>query len=119
MKFLLDNDLPKWMINAFVGAGYEAVHVRDLGRSRDADPLIGEFARAGEWTIVTGDFDFADVRNYRPAGRPGVVVLVIPRHRGSPYMRLLLDEVFAHLAAGRPTRGKLLIVEPGRIRVRD
>lgn len=78
-----------------------------------------EFARAGEWTIVTGDFDFADVRNYEPAKFEGIVVLYVPRDRGSAYMHLLLAKFLEYLQTGGAIRGKLLIVEGDRIRVRD
>ena len=107
------------MIEAFAAAGHEAVHADDEGLGRAADERIADYGVATGRCIVTGDFDFADLRNYPPKQYHGIVVLTIPRGAGSPYMRILLAELFRYLQRGGTVDAKLLIVEPGRIRVRE
>jgi len=119
VKFLIDADLPLWMTGAMAAEGHDAVHTDDIGLATFPDPVVGEHARDGGRCIVTGDFDFADIRNYNPARYHGIVVLTLPFRAGSPYMRLLLEEFFDYLRAGGTVEGKLLIVELGRIRVRE
>jgi len=106
------------MIDAFAAEGHDAVHADELGIGHSAD---SEIAREGQRTdrcVITRDFDFADLRNYEPAQHHGIVVLAVPRHRGSAYMRFLLGKLFEHLRAGGVVDGKLLIVEADRIRTR-
>lgn len=106
------------MIDAFAAEGHDAVHADDLGIRHEADPEIAKEARRLERCVITRDFDFADLRNYVPTQHRGIVVLAIPRHRGSAYMRFLLTKLFEHLRAGGAIDGKLLIVEADRIRTR-
>lgn len=118
MKFLIDAALPPWMIDAFTAEGHDAVHADDLGIGHSADPEIARAAQTGERCVVTRDFDFADLRNYDPADHRGIVVLTVPRHRGSAYMRYLLGRLFGYIRDGGIIDGKLLIIDADRIRIR-
>jgi Domain of unknown function (DUF5615) len=118
VKFLIDAALPPWMIDAFAAEGHDAVHADDLGIGHSADPEIAREAQRTDRCVITRDFDFADLRNYEPTQHRGIVVLAVPRHRGSAYMRFLLGKLFEHLRAGGVVDGKLLIVEADRIRTR-
>ena len=106
------------MIDAFAAEGHDAIHADDLGVGHAADQEIAKEAQRTERCVVTRDFDFADLRNEEPTHHRGIVVLAIPRHRGSAYMRFLLGRLFEHLRAGGAVDGKLLIIEPDRIRTR-
>jgi len=106
------------MIDAFAAEGHDAVHADDLGIAHSEDPEIAREAQRTDRCVITRDFDFADLRNYDPARHRGIVVLAVPRHRGSAYMRFLLGKLFDHLRAGGAVDGKLLIVEADRIRTR-
>lgn len=119
MKFLIDAALPPWMIESFAAEGHDAVHADDLGMGHGADPEIAREAQLTERCIITRDFDFADLRNYDPARHHGIIVLTIPRHRGSAYMRFLLAKLFEYVRNGSAIDGKLLIIEADRIRVRE
>ena len=118
MKFLIDANLPASVVETFVAAGYDAIHVADLGIAAESDTAIAAAARMHGRAIVTRDFDFADVRLYVPRHYHGIVVLTMPHHRGTPYIRMLLEKLFAFLGKGA-IEGKLLVVDADRIRVRD
>jgi hypothetical protein len=47
--------------------------------------------------LVTGDFDFADIRNYPPQHYAGIVVLVIPPTVTATYITRLLDSFLVDL----------------------
>jgi Domain of unknown function (DUF5615) len=119
VKFLIDADLPPWMIAALAAEGHDAVHADDIGIATYPDFVVAEHARDGERCVLSGDFDFANIRNYEPAKYRGIVVLTIPRKAGSPYMRILLGKLFDYLRAGGTVDRKLLIIEADRIRVRE
>jgi hypothetical protein len=118
VKFLIDASLPPWMVETLAAEGHDAVHADDLGIGHAEDREIANEALRQERCVVTRDFDFADLRNYDPTQHRGIVVLAIPRHRGSAYMRFLLGKLIDHLRAGGLMDRKLLIVDADRIRTR-
>lgn len=75
MRFLVDADLPRSVIDLLQRSGHEAVDVRDIGLRAAKDSLIAAYAKSKALCLVTGDFDFADIRNYPPREYEGLVVL--------------------------------------------
>lgn len=84
-----------------------------------ADSVIGTLALDTRRCIVSGDFDFADVRDFNPRLFAGIVVLTLPRNTASSYIHRLLIYFLDHISELLPLEGKLMIVEIGRIRVRE
>ncbi len=68
--------------------------------------------------LVTGDFDFSDIRNYPPGQYAGLVVLGIPRDATAIFILNLLEGFLKQDKLVLESPGKLAIVEPGRIRIR-
>ena len=91
MRFLIDADLPRATGEALRRAGHDAFDVRDIGLGDAKDHEIAVYAQAHKLCLLTGDFDFADIRNYPPHSY----------------------EVLTRLP------GRLAIVEPGRVRIRS
>ena len=118
MRFLIDADLPRAVGPALRQAGHTAFDVRDIGLGDAPDSAIAAYARARRLCLLTGDFDFADIRNYPPPLYAGIVVFTLPRHATVAFILHLVDlflqqpDVLARLS------GRLAIVEPGRIRLR-
>ena len=119
MKFLVDAGLPVWIVAYLAEAGHDGVHARQLGIGGAPDHIIAERARDEKRCIITRDFDFGDIRAYPPRDYAGIVVLTMPRDRGSPYIRLLLERLMQFARDGGTVTGKLLVVTENRIRVRD
>ena len=118
MRFLIDADLSHRLIVLFAEFGHDAIHVGSLTAPRTPDPAVASLARQTDRCLVTGDFDFADIREYEPRLFAGIVVLTLPRDAMPPYIEGLVREFLERLPEFQPLAGKLLIVEPGRIRVR-
>jgi predicted nuclease of predicted toxin-antitoxin system len=118
MRFLVDADLPRAVADALRGSGYEAVDVRDtyLGQSPDED--IAFLAKKERFCLITGDFGFADTRNYPPEDYDGIIVLGVPRHATARTIRKLVDRLLARPEVLALVPGRLAIVEPGRVRLR-
>ena len=115
---MIDADLSPRLAELFATHGHDAVHVDDVGHGTSADPAIAALALQTQRCIVTGDYDFADVREFPPRQFPGIVVLTLPNNTASNYITRVLTYFFEQLPQLVPLEGKLLIVEIGRIRVR-
>jgi hypothetical protein len=68
--------------------------------------------------IITGDYDFSDIRNYPPSQYTGLVVLNIPKNSTAKYILNLIEEFLKQKNLISELPGKLAIVEPGRIRIK-
>lgn len=119
MRFLLDADLSPRLAELFAAYGHDAVHVDDIGHGTAADPVIGTLALDTRRCIITADYDFADVREFNPRLFKGIVVLTLPRNTASGYITRVLTHFLEHISELSPLEGKLMIVEIGRIRVRE
>ena len=75
MKFLLDADLSPRLITLFTAAGHDALHVSDVLPPRTPDSAVAAQAREMDRCVVTGDYDFADLRDFEPRRYPGIIVL--------------------------------------------
>lgn len=118
MRFLVDADLPRATNDLLRRYKHEAVDVRDIGGRGAKDRQIADYARAEGLCLVTGDFDFSDVRNYPPREYAGLVVLRLPRSATACFILNLLENFLQKEDLVAQIYGKLAIVEPGRIRIR-
>ncbi|MFL6248259.1 MAG: DUF5615 family PIN-like protein [Thermoanaerobaculia bacterium] len=119
MKFLLDANLSPAMVSLFESRGHDALHVENVSAAGTRDHVIAALAHERRRCLVTGDFDFADVREFEPRHFSGIVVLTAPRGTGAPYLERLVLEFLDRLPTLGSLIGKLVIVEIGRIRVRE
>jgi predicted nuclease of predicted toxin-antitoxin system len=118
LRFLIDASLPRSSADLARRRGHEAIDVRDIGLGASSDSIIAQHAKRERVTLVSADFDFADIRFYPPADYYGIVV--IDREEDSTvadtlsiFDRLLSD---ATVLAALP--GRLAIVDIRRIRLR-
>lgn len=118
MKFLVDEDLPRSVTDLFRRYGHEAVRIRDVGLRGAKDVQIAAYAQENRLCLVTGDFDFADIRNYPPPDYSGIVVLVIQRDATAHTILKLSNGLLEQKELVLDLQGKLAIIEPGRIRIR-
>ena len=92
MRFLIDADLPRSSSEVIRRHGHEAVDVRDVSPSVAKDPQIARYAQSEGLCLITGDYDFADLRNYPPDQVRGYC-----RSESSPHCHCFLY----HPAAGQ------------------
>jgi predicted nuclease of predicted toxin-antitoxin system len=118
MHFLIDADLPRSLAETIRKRGHEATDVRDIGLRSAKDPIIARYAREHRLCLITGDYDFANIRNYPPEQYAGLVVLFLPRTATAAYINQLADQFLASEDLLIQLPGQLAIVEPGRVRLR-
>jgi predicted nuclease of predicted toxin-antitoxin system len=97
-------------------AGHEADSVEEEHLSGATDETIAAVAHAGSRVLLTLDTGFGDIRNYRPAEHPGLVVLR-PYHQDKRTVIALVRRLIM-VVQQRPVAGELWIVESDRVRFR-
>jgi predicted nuclease of predicted toxin-antitoxin system len=115
-RFLIDEDLPHLLANLLVKRGHPSVHVRDLNLRGSPDDRIFEAAQQRQAVLVTGDADFGNLLKFPLGTHFGVVVVQFPSVMRT---RELAGHIARTLSALDITfKGSLIILEPGRLRVR-
>lgn len=116
MKFKVDENLPIDVAEILRSNGHDAVTVIDQRLKGAADStLIAACEREGR-VLVTLDLDFANIVAYPPGRYAGIIVLR-PRRLDKPRVVELVRQVTPLLTTD-VVEHRLLIVEPGRVRVR-
>jgi predicted nuclease of predicted toxin-antitoxin system len=117
MHFFVDASLPRSVKPAIEALGHTATDVRDVGMGSAPDSDIAARARIEGMTILTRDFDFADVRNYPPENYRGIVVVQVPEDVSATAVSALLA-TFVSSPMLTQLAGRLAILELGRVRFR-
>lgn len=118
MRFLVDEDLPLSICDSLRQFGHEACDIRNLGMRGAKDWQVADYARKHELCLLTGDLDFANIRNYPPQDYAGLVVLKVPKTVSPAYIRQLLESFLQRKDLVGRMNGKLAIVGPAQVRIR-
>lgn len=118
MRFLVDADLPRSAKPLLERFGHEAIDVRDVGLGSAKAPVIARYAQEHQACLLTGDFGFADIRNYPPESYDGIVVLTLPRDATASFILGLIEEMLHQNEMILRLPRRLAIVEASRIRLR-
>jgi predicted nuclease of predicted toxin-antitoxin system len=115
MKFKLDENFGPSALEVFQqhGADCQTVLEEKLGGADDKSVLAS--AVAENRVLVTLDRDVTNVLQFPPEQTSGVAVM-LPGRRASRELLTLLIESFLAACEQKLIRGKLWIIEPGRIR---
>lgn len=116
MKLLLDENPSPAHASRLRQAGHDAVAVLDVGLGGSDDNVVRQFTLAEQRTLVTIDSDFSHIPRFPPENTPGVIWLR-PWPPTETAIQSLLDGALRQLSE-IPIAGKLVVVEPGRIRIR-
>jgi predicted nuclease of predicted toxin-antitoxin system len=115
MKFKLDENFGPSVHEVFLRRGLDCHTVHGEGLTGADDPRILGAAVAEGRVLVTLDRDFANVLLYPPEETAGVAVVQLGRRASRTLLAAVLDS-FLVACETKLIRGKLWIIEPGRIR---
>lgn len=118
MAFLIDSSLPRSSSDMVRKFGQTPIDVRDIGLGTAPDGHIAAHAKQHGFAIISGDFDFADIRIYPPEQYAGIIVIDRPEHATVAVTLLLIERVFAREDIIHHIAGRLVIVDENRIRIR-
>jgi predicted nuclease of predicted toxin-antitoxin system len=96
--------------------GHDADTVVDEGLKSADDAIIAAAARQNGRMLFTLDRGLGDMRSYAPGEHPGIVVFR-PRLSGPGTVNAFVEE-FVRTQNLEKMAGCLVIVEPGKVRVR-
>lgn len=117
MKLKLDENFDVRLVPLLAAEGFDADTVLGEGLSSSPDETIFDTCKAIGRTLVTLDLDFSNPFHFPPADTAGIIV-VRPPQAILPMIQATLWSVLPQLKSGS-VKGKLWIVEPGRIREHD
>jgi predicted nuclease of predicted toxin-antitoxin system len=80
------------------------------------DPVVYAYAQSQQATIITGDKDFSDLRACPPS-HAGIVVVEVPDTLPPDARKRIIVRELGTLA-GQSLANTLVIIEPGRVRIR-
>ena len=117
MRFLIDNALSPRLALGLVAAGHDAAHVRDRGLQRAEDAELLELAATEDRILVSEDTDFGTLLALATFTRPSIILF---RHMTDRSAAALTSVLLANLGSieSALAEGAVVVVEPGRIRIR-
>lgn len=115
MRFKLDENADPRRRTSLEDAGHHVSTVQEEHLQGAKDPVIAQTCKDLGLCLITLDLGFAQILEYPPNDYPGIIVL---RHPAPSLagMKQLVEQITAALQTRSP-RGRLWIVEPGRIRI--
>ena len=117
MRFLVDEDLPRSLATALRSAGHEVFDVRDIGLRGRPDHEVFQAAQERGAVLVSGDRGFANILSHPPGSHAGILIAHFPNEMPTTVLNEQVLSAVKSLEEGEIT-GNLVMVEPGRLRIR-
>ena len=117
MRFKLDENLDPRLALLVQEGGHDVESVFSEGLSGSSDEVVYDVCLREARILITLDLDFSNPFRFPPAKSEGIIV-VRPPHPTISQIRAILVAALPGLKR-QTLRGKLWIVEPGRIRFYD
>jgi predicted nuclease of predicted toxin-antitoxin system len=118
MKFLIDNALSPQVALGLQEAGYDAIHVRDIGLATAKDESIFAFAGKENRIIVSADTDFGALSARRQKPNPSLILFRRGTERNPQKQLALLLLNLSSIKEPLET-GSIVVFEQHRIRIRS
>ncbi|MCL1463341.1 DUF5615 family PIN-like protein [Argonema galeatum] len=120
LRFFIDQCVPNSIIQTLHDAGHEVLVLGDYIPIESPDIAVIAKAQELHAILVSLNGDFADIVTYPPSAYQGIISIQLRNHPEiiAQLMARLTEYLSLH-DSGEYYRGKLLIVEVYRIRVRE
>jgi predicted nuclease of predicted toxin-antitoxin system len=120
LPFFADHCVSNAIMQTLRDAGHDVLRLRDQLPIECPDPVVIAKAQQLDALLLSLNGDFADIVNYPPANYQGIIALQVRNHPEiiPLLMARLRDYLLLH-SDRQYYRGKLLVVEVHRIRVRQ
>ena len=119
VRFFADQCVPLEITESLISAGHDVRLLRDELPIRSLDPAVIACAVRLGRILLSLNGDFSDIVTYPPANFHGIIAIQLHNHpEVIPSLMERLNRFLASKAADF-YKGKLLIVEPHRVRIRQ
>ena len=116
--FFADHCVPTVVIDELQQAGYKVLVLKDHLPTASPDEIVIDEAGRFEAVLISLNGDFADIVRFPPSNYHGIIGLQVKnRPRLIPHIMSRLLDFLASQERSDLT-GKLILVEPDRIRIR-
>jgi len=115
VKFLIDADMPRSIVEIIRSFGFDVEDVRDIGMGTAKDKEIIEYAVNDNRIIVTRDTDFGEVLRY--PRHPGAIIFRLPYTFTVNEINKRVKEFLTSVSEDK-FRNAIIIVELSRYRRR-
>ena len=120
LQFLADHCVPNSVIQSLRQANHEVLRLKDLLPVESPDAAVIAKAQEIGAILLSLNGDFADIVTYPPERYKGIVALQVRNHpEVLPHLMARLAAYLKAAPAVEHYRGKLLVVEVDRIRIRE
>jgi predicted nuclease of predicted toxin-antitoxin system len=120
LRFLSDHCVPTEIAESLKQPGHEVSLLREVLPISSPDPAVIAKAQQIGAILLSLNGDFADIITYPPSQYGGIVAIQLNNHPETiPYLMAGLLGFLSDHADQKFYRGKLFIVEPHRIRIRE
>ena len=103
---------------ALCEAGFDALHVRDIGLQAAKDRVVFEKAMKEDRILISGDTDFSTILALWPHAKPSVVLFRRGIERRPKEQVRLIVANLPHLSEALE-KGSIVVFDQNRIRVRS
>jgi predicted nuclease of predicted toxin-antitoxin system len=120
LKFVADHCVSKEIVESLQDAGYDVYRLKDVMPVDSPDSAVILKAQELDSILLSLNGDFTDIVSYPPLRYKGIVSLQLRNHPET--IAQLLERLKAYLSQNSDPyhyKGKLLLVEIHRIRVRE
>ena len=120
LKFFADHCIPNSIIRRLLDAGHEVLRLKDYIPIESPDPLVIATAQRLDSILISLNGDFANKLSYPPENFKGIVALQVRNH--PEIVPQLMVRLISYLSSNPDVssyKGKLILVEVNRIRIRE
>ena len=120
LRFFADQCVSNAIMHTLRAAGHEVMRLREQLPVESLDAVVITKAQQLDAILLSLNGDFADIVTYPPADYQGIIALQVRNHPEiTPQLLQRLQDYLVSHADREYYRGKLLVVEVHRIRVRQ
>ncbi|MDI6760697.1 MAG: DUF5615 family PIN-like protein [Candidatus Brocadiaceae bacterium] len=116
LKLLIDEDMPRSTAR-ILNKSFNILDVRECGLKGKGDSEVFEFAQKEKAVILTGDIGFGNILRFPIGSHSGIVIAHFPNEIPTSELNSQIIKAFGSLTE-EDFKGNLVILEPGRIRIR-
>lgn len=119
LRFLADHCISNATVETIQREGHEVIRLRDALPVESPDTLVIAKAQELNAILLSLNGDFADIVRYPPRQYKGIVALQLKNHPETLDRLLSLLTMYLRVQSADHFRGKLIVIEVNRIRVRS